>query len=538
MDKNACALQNNSMQRVDNKIKGVAMLTVMTALAKVIGALYKIPLVGVLGAEGMGYYQAVFPLYAIVLTVVSSGVTTATARLTAMCVQEGCGEERVVFKSAIALTALAGLASSALLGALALPVARIQGDVELANGYRAILPAVAPASLVAVVRGYFQGKGNLSPSAVSHLVEQGSKLALGLALSVAFSSRGKLSPAVGALTAVALSELLALLFLVLVKRQEKTEEVSRSVELEPRTFAHSFFRVMRLATPLLLMGVVAPLSHFVDSVMVLNLLSPTLGTEGATASYGLYSGAVCSLMSLPSVLTVALTASVIPTLASCKTGEYADKLNFSLRLALTVGALFAVTYASVPRQIVGLLYPSLSTSSLEQTASLTAISALSVIFTSAGQIFSAFLSGVGAGGRAVRNAFVGLLVKIALAFFAIPRLNIEGCALSAVVGHVISCACNAWSWQKYAKSGKILKNVSGIGVSSVIIFCTGKLISLHASAWALPVGLLLCALYVVLVLRTGTFSDAECKKLPLSGAWLALKGKRRVDNEDNRSGAG
>ena len=64
------------MQRVDNKIKGVAMLTVMTALAKVIGALYKIPLVGVLGAEGMGYYQAVFPLYAIVLTVVSSGVQT------------------------------------------------------------------------------------------------------------------------------------------------------------------------------------------------------------------------------------------------------------------------------------------------------------------------------------------------------------------------------------------------------------------------------------------------------------------------------
>ncbi len=62
-------------------IKGAIIISMGGFISKMLGALYRIPLTNILGGEGMGIYQMVYPLYCILLTVSASGIPTGIARL-------------------------------------------------------------------------------------------------------------------------------------------------------------------------------------------------------------------------------------------------------------------------------------------------------------------------------------------------------------------------------------------------------------------------------------------------------------------------
>ena len=70
---------------MNNKVfvKGALILIIFNLICKAIGALYRIPLAGILGGEGMGQYQLVFPLYSLILTVSTSGIPVAISKMVA-----------------------------------------------------------------------------------------------------------------------------------------------------------------------------------------------------------------------------------------------------------------------------------------------------------------------------------------------------------------------------------------------------------------------------------------------------------------------
>ena len=508
------------------------LLTVLTAVGKVMGALFRVPLVGILGAEGMGYYQSVFPVYALLLTLVSSGVSTATARLVAGSVDEPA-LQKSVRRGALFLSGLLGLVASLLIVALSAPISALQGDKALWRGYVAIAPAILPAALVAVMRGAYQGTGDLRAPALSQLVEQGAKLLLGLGIAVLLSDRGWMAASIGALVGVALSELVALLYLAVPRKQGIAEEV-KPLPIDAGAFSYGFFRVIRTAIPLVLVGLVHPLSHFFDSLTVVNVLSPLIGQAPASAQYGLYSGAVCSLISLPTVLTVALAVGAIPSLSGESAGRCGDKLAFSLKLSACVGVVFSVLYLAVPEAIVGLLYPSLSAESAGKVVGLLSLSVPALLAGSVNQIYSAFLQGVGMGQRAIKNSFIGLAVKVVLGVILLRVMGIGGIALATGAGQVLGCLLNVVCWQKYFKSGKILKNVSLIGVLGAIMFVSGRALAHFVGEWVLPCMAILCVVFVLSVLKTGVFSREEIQKMPFSTVLVALSGKKELKSDNDR----
>ena len=46
-------------------IKGAIVVSSAGLIAKILGALYRIPLTNILQADGLGVYQTVFPIYAL-----------------------------------------------------------------------------------------------------------------------------------------------------------------------------------------------------------------------------------------------------------------------------------------------------------------------------------------------------------------------------------------------------------------------------------------------------------------------------------------
>lgn len=189
---------------------GAGMLAVASVVAKLLGAMYRVPLTNVLGGEGMGLYQLVFPLYTLLLTVSSGGLPIAVSRLVAVKLADGDekGAARVLRVSLVALS-LAGLIGTALLLIFGGAAAAFQGNAEARIAYYGIAPAVLFVAIISCFRGYFQGRENMLPGAVSQLTEQAGKLVFGLYLANKFMPMGYAYGVFGALVGVSLSELFA-----------------------------------------------------------------------------------------------------------------------------------------------------------------------------------------------------------------------------------------------------------------------------------------------------------------------------------------
>ena len=69
------------MKEKNTIIKGATYLGISTFIAKLLGAIYRVPLTNLLGSYGLGIYQMVFPLYSLLLDFSGAGVPSALSRL-------------------------------------------------------------------------------------------------------------------------------------------------------------------------------------------------------------------------------------------------------------------------------------------------------------------------------------------------------------------------------------------------------------------------------------------------------------------------
>ena len=87
-------------------IKGAAVISVGGIIAKILGALYRVPLTNLLGGEGMGVYQMVFPLYCLLLTVSATGIPSGLARLVSRAEARGENSRAILRRSLLLFSAI------------------------------------------------------------------------------------------------------------------------------------------------------------------------------------------------------------------------------------------------------------------------------------------------------------------------------------------------------------------------------------------------------------------------------------------------
>ena len=134
-------VKESSPTRRGRLMSGAAVLALGSIVAKIIGAFHRVPLTNILGAEGMGIYQLVFPVYALFITLSTAGIPTALSRLVAE--HRARGEDARKYLAAALFTLLAlSVFAGALIVALSHVLAGWQGNPSAAPGYAVIAPAV------------------------------------------------------------------------------------------------------------------------------------------------------------------------------------------------------------------------------------------------------------------------------------------------------------------------------------------------------------------------------------------------------------
>lgn len=507
-------------------MKGAGVLAACSLIGKALGALYRLPLTTILGGEGMGEYQLVTSMYVLFFTLACGGLPAAVSRTVAA----DRGTPRLALIVA-GIGAASGLAFALIFVALSPLFSIIQGNGGTVT-YLAVAPAIVFASLLAGLRGYFQGKGNLMPTSVSQIIEQAVKLTVGLWLARILVRGGAVPGAAGALIGVSVSEIVAsgaVAAFLMIKTPESTEkeikiaestekllatsglEAASDVVLDPdgtdnpgesgsrknagthrkairKTEVKSVAKaIIAAAVPVTAGALVMPLTGVADSFTVVNILAARgLEAAEATARYGLVGGTVSTLVNLPVTVAYAFAAALLPRVAGAANREKANReIAFSVRLAFVFSVYVSAIYVIFARDIIEILYPSLSVFHKNLTTTLLRAEAPAVTYSSLLGVVTAALQGSGKAGKAAKNLLIGGAAKVAVSAVSLYFSGVVGACVGTTACYAITLVLDVIELRAgtgfYAKGAKNLFFAAACGIA--VAAATGLILS---GAGALP----------------------------------------------------
>lgn len=538
-------------KRIKSLFTGAGALVACSFVGKLLGALYRIPLTNVLGGEGMGLYQMVFPLYTLILTLSSGGLPVALSRIISVRLSGGDREGATrVLKLSLAVFTLLGGICSLILACSSRFIASVQGNEDAYLAYLAIAPAITFVSILACMRGYWQGRENMLPSALSQIIEQVVKLSLGLLLARVMLTYGVEWSVFGALLGVSCAELLSALaltlpFLIFKKKWVKNENggvryapfeplttefgednatvlPSKSVKIDVRKDNIALIKeILRLAIPVTFGSLVLPLTQVVDSFLVVNILSARGTKESATMAYGLFTGTVSTLINLPVVIIYALSVALLPRVAKLQKNqnEAGREAQFSLKTGIALGVLATLFFIVSAPDIVDLLYSAgLGQSQRSLCVSLIRISAISVFYVAVIQSATSVLQGLGKAKIPALNLAIGGVVKVLVTTLSLFFFGIFGAAIGTACCYAVTAILDLKAMQK-----RLPVTFHKKGVWAILIATGGYAVSALLLKWLfLPCGRVLSFLlsesvafflFFALLLPFGWFDGAETKRI-------------------------
>lgn len=520
----------------ENKFaRGALILLVGGLICKLIGAIYRIPLSNILGPEGIGIYQLVFPIFSLFLILASGGSATALSKLVASCRAKGENKRarRFLFQSIILLVVVS-LVFSGLFLAFGGPLSSFQGNEKAALGYVGAAIAIVFASVLTAFRGYFQGYQNMTPTAVSQIIEQVLKLVLGLTFAHLLIGRGPAYGAMGAMIGVGVSEIFALLYLAITYAFKRKKLDILEPEIET-TFSQDLKLLIKQTLPITLNSLIMPLILAIDSFLIVNLLvSSGNSSEISTEMFGVYSGMVNSLVNFPTVFSMALAISLVPAISY---GREKQEKNldassvFKLIFYIAIPCIFI--YFCFSREIIAVLYPSATNQNLLSLgALLLRISAINILYISLLQITTAILQGNGKSLAALANVSVAGVIKILLTVvFVSGAFGIYGAAIASAICYSIAAGLNIITLRHEFNFSIKFKPIFFIFLNSLISLGVAigfnYLFNLTFSGLISIIFSLLIAglMYLIFSIILPIFNDEELSKIPLGSKIVTFKNK-------------
>ena len=415
-------------------LKGAVIISVGGFLSKLLGAVYRIPLVAFLGGEGMGIYQMVYPLYCILLTVSASGIPTGIARLISSGGNSGAERKAFYLYGGI------GLIGSLLMFVFSAPLAAAQGEAEVALCCRLLSPSVFFVAIISVVRGYFQGKGNMYPTAFTEVAEQAVKVGAGIALAGLF--RGNIARATAAaVLAVTISEVITCCFAaaLYLGERSKVKPLFRKEQVSAKS-------IFAYTVPLTFTAIALPAGQLAESIAVVNILRGSV--DNATALYGIFSGCAVTIINLPVSVTYGLAAASVPNIAPlAEGGDFVGAKREARKALLYTAAIsipFAIALFAFAPLAARVIFPSLRDGEKQLLINLVRIMSINAVTSSLVQTSSACLTSLGRPLLGTVTQWVTAIIRVALsaALVAFTPLSIVGVAVSANCCYFVAVVLN------------------------------------------------------------------------------------------------
>ncbi len=429
-------------------MQSVFVLMFSQILVKCLGVIYKLYLTNREGFGDIGnaIYSSGFQIYALFLTISSMGVPNAVSKLISEKVAIGDHKgAHHIFKIALISFGTLGFLSSTILflGAkfIAQNVLQIpEAELTLV----ALSPSIFFVSISCVIKGYFSGRENLKVTANSQTLEQFFKTVFSITLVEIISILSGVNTtimAAGANLATSLATILCFLYLYKYYKNMKKEiawEIKNTVNHKATRVRKTLKQILSVSVPMSLTGIMGTINKNIDSMTVVRGLKNFLSSDQAKTQYGILSGKVDTLVTLPMSLNIAFATALIPAISSAKAiGDFETirkRVSFSILISTLIGLPFMVCMIIFAEPILRLLFPNATSGSF-----IYQISCLSIIFIVLEQTISATLHGLGKLFVPAIALGTGVIIKLILNLLLVP-INPEVCILGGTAGAAFATA--------------------------------------------------------------------------------------------------
>lgn len=433
----------------DSLVKGTLILAVAALVARVLGVVQRVPLVYLIGDQGMATFSIAFNIYTPLLTIATAGIPSALSKMVSERTELGRhAEADRIFRASVQFAVVAGLIMTVLLILIAPSYAQMSGDPSAALAIRALAPALLLFPLIAMMRGYFQGRQRMMPNGLSQVIEQILRLitAVGLAYlllavgwghdwAVAGASFGGVMGSVGAF-------LVLLLFYKLLREKDASQGIRRNASFrqKPLPYRTIYGQIFRLSVPIVLFSMAVPLVYFIDTSTVIPLLQNLIGAEQAKIELGVLTGRAQSLAGIPIILAVALSQSIVPIVSAAYARndlpQVRQQAAKAMQISVLTGLPVVLAIAVAARPINGTLFPD------ENGTLIIALLTATALFQIMMQTSGAILMGIGAMRPLILHVLIGLAVKLGGSFVFAPWLGINGVVLSTALCFIVMMLLN------------------------------------------------------------------------------------------------
>lgn len=449
------------MTQKNKFIRGTLILIIANAIAKLLGAVFKIPLTYILREEGMAVYNTAFSIYVMMLSFATGGFPFALTRLLAEHTALG-REDRIrpAVRLAAVILFIIGAIASAIMYIFAYPLACSMREPNAANAIRAVSASVLLVALGAVIKSSNEARSSLLPTAFSQVSEAAIKLFVGYYLASHLVTHSVYSAAGGAIFSVTVGEAFAtsLLFIVwkIEVRKLPKSKMSRS----------EAYALTSVAVPMLITGCVSGLLNMVEISVIRGSLSALcftpetasdfllnyapytnafdglcdtlrLSTDGVRKLFGAYSGYAQTVYNLPLGIIGTISAAATPMLMNAITAGDSTLLKRSINRVQQLVLLLALPSAAVcfffADELLTLLFGNSFSALMLQSL------APSMIFLCAANMLLGALHLAGKIFEPFATVVLSLLVKIVLSalLIRVPALNILGAGVALTASSAV-----------------------------------------------------------------------------------------------------
>lgn len=538
-------------------IMQAGILAAAGIIVRLIGILYRSPLVAIIGDEGNGYYNTAYAIYTIILLVSSYSIPSALSKVIAarLAKREYRNAQRIFNCAFIYVIVVGGIGSAACFFGAELFVGQNSAAV-----LRVFAPTIFLSGLLGVFRGYFQAHRTMLQTSLSQILEQifnaGISLLAAHLLMKAVVAQDTTTQAIYGATGSALGTgsgvLIALIFMWLIyllNRPSIQKRVSRDRTKEVLSYGQVFGIIIGMVTPVILSTFIYNLNTVSNLKFYQGLMQMFKGYDEvqATTNYGLYSGKAIQIINIPVAIASSMSAAIIPTIARTYEVHAREETNYKIAQAIKVTMLISIPCAVglfvLAKPVVLLLYPQKAT--VDMVAALIRTMSAAVVFYALSTLTNAVLQGTGKVNKPVTHALLALIIQtvVLVPLLLYTSLDLYALCFATVLYSFLMCLMNGYAIRKHLNYNQEFFRTFGLpffsalwmgAVTAGVYYGLSKVMELAGFAGSELLQNIICLIpslimagivYFAFVIKSGAIRKNELKSMPKGHLLLKIAQK-------------
>ena len=520
-------------QKKQNFLQGTALLALATAIVKVIGALYKIPLNAIIGEQGFGYFNTAYEIYNVLLMISTAGLPVAMSRMISQASSlNHYRQVRKIYATARGIFLALGIAGTLLMTLFCRQLAAFQNQPDAWFAIGCLGPCCLLICLMSTFRGFFQGQGNMLPTSISQVLEAVTKLIVGIAAAVILlKTTGEIPMAAGgAILGVTASCLVSSFYLL--NRFRKSFKLMPETDDEASTFGATAKGLLVIAIPITIGSAGLQILTMLETKLYMGqLLGLGYSQNQADTMKGIYN-MTQTIFNMPCAFITPITISIIPAITSQLTLGNLKEARSTEESAIRVMALISMPCAfglAVLAEPVTALLGGYTGEKLALATNLMTVLGFSIIFNAVVLVTTAIMQAHGHVNRPVVNMFMGGILKLVAVYVLTgnAHIGILGTPIGTLLCYIAISVLNILSIRSLIpEAPAIVKNLIRPFLAAAFMGILTWLSWFGLKQLGLDSRLILCGAPIVVGVVVYCFAVLKLKAITREDCLLLPKGEK------------